>query len=212
MQYLSINAGKSVGDVYKPRALNPGWNSQDFRPSISSVREARPRRLLRNNFPQQSDSVQLASLCISFHTCQTVHAILAAVQHAVHVVVGGSECILLRRCGEDAVCSYDADSSSSSIPVELGVGVVGSALISAFPITWNVFDENLVLDVADIAVGIRDMGMIFTAPLRKPIPAEDRQTSLTDWTLQAPFGAFLVQRMFGSFDKGETVVLISPVS
>ena len=207
-KYLAINAGRNKGDFYKPRSLNPGWNPQDFRSSISTVREARPRKIIStSHFPRQSDSVQLASLCLSFHTCETARAVCAAVHHAVHMVVSGSECMLLRRSGEDAVFNY-AEDNARTTAVELGVGVVGSALIAAFPITWNLYDENLVLDVTDVEVGIKDIGMVFTAPLRKPVSPEARQATMDDWTLQAPFGVFIVQRMFGSFDKGETVHLL----
>jgi hypothetical protein len=204
-KYLAIIAGRNKGDFYKPRSLNPGWNPQDFRSSISSVREARPRKVIStSHFPLQADSVQLATVCLSFHTCQTARAVCAAVQRAVHMIVSGSECMLLHRSGEDAVCNY-AEDKARTTAVDLGIGVVGSALIAAFPITWNLYDENLVLDVTDVEVGIKDIGMVFTAPLRRPLPAEARQSTMDDWTLQAPFGALIVQRMFGSFDRGETV-------
>ena len=80
---------------------------------------------------------------------------------------------------------------------------MGSALLSTFAMTWNLLDENLMLDIADQSVGLQDIGMVDTMPLRKPPDTENRVQTGDDWSHQAPFGLFVVQRMFGSFDKDE---------
>jgi hypothetical protein len=210
--FLAINAGKNVGDLLNPRALNSGWAAQDFRASFADIREENHRRRLK--FRQRAsserlDPVQLASLCLSFHMTNTLRSLTYAVRRAVNIAVGESECILIRRCGQDSVCSFDDDESSNATSspkqtmVELGVGVVGSALLSTFAMTWNLLDENLMLDIADQSVGLQDIGMVYTMPLRKPPDTENRVQTGDDWSHQAPFGLFVVQRMFGSFDKDE---------
>ena len=64
----------------------------------------------------------------------------------------------------------------------------------------NLLDIDLDMDISDQALGIKDMGMVYTSPLRTP-PAPSNPQSTTP----SPFGLLLVQRMFGSFDKHEMV-------
>ena len=202
--YLAINADKTVN---RNRAANVGWTAQDFRPSFANVREEIPRRRLSQTYAL--DSVQLASACLTLHTSTTPQDVAAAVRRAVSMVVGaGSECILLRAIGPSAVSNYEADSDTTAIAVELGRGVVGCALTTSHPMTWNVLDEDLsvMLEAADSAVGIREIGMVYTSPLCK--------TSGFDYRRKAPvtqchavFGLFVVQRMFGSFDTSELEML-----
>ena len=67
-------------------------------------------------------------------------------------------------------------------------------------------DLDLEIDISDEELGIKDIGMVYTAPLRTP-PAPS-----IELTSPAPFGLLVVQRMFGSFDKHEMVIdSFSPV-
>lgn len=161
-----------------------------------------------------ADSVQVASLCLSFHTCSNCLAVASAVKRAVLMVVGNSECILLRRTSDDTVCSYDlfdCAGESSETVVDLGVGLVGSALMSKVAMTWNLLDEHVELDMTDSEVGIKDFdeqgGMVFTMPMFRPLLTTGRQPASGALIQEPPFGLFVVQRMFGSFDKAEIEML-----
>ena len=63
---------------------------------------------------------------------------------------------------------------------------------------------DLDIDISDEELGIKDIGMVYTSPLRTP-PAPSVEP-----THPAPFGLLVVQRMFGSFDKHEMVIDFLP--
>ena len=72
----------------------------------------------------------------------------------------------------------------------------------------NLLDDEVIVDIADQQVGIKDLGMVYTAPLQKPSRgrAWHPDQPCNQPVANAPFGIMLVQRMFGSFDKSELVI------
>jgi hypothetical protein len=68
-----------------------------------------------------------------------------------------------------------------------------------FALGRSLLDMDFDIDISDQELGIKDMGMVYTSPLRTP-PAPSVES-----TPPASFGLLVVQHMFGSFDKHEMV-------